>query len=106
MAMTAEDRDLVIMKHEFTLEDKSGHRWKEYSSLVSIGEPKSSGKGYTSMALTVGVTAAIVTRMILEGRIKERGVLSPIHKDIYEPCLKELEKFGVRFEEESSLAKL
>ena len=104
--MTPEDIDLVIMKHVFTLEDKQGRRWKEYSSLVSMGQPASAGKGYTSMAFTVGTTAAIVTRMILERRIGERGVVSPVHEDIYYPCLKELERLGAKFEEESSRAKL
>jgi hypothetical protein len=66
--MTDDDIDLVIMRHEFTLEDKHGQRWKEYSTLISMGDPKASGTGYTSMAKTVGLTAAIGTRMILEKR--------------------------------------
>jgi len=34
-----------------------------------MGEPKSSGVGYTSMALTVGMTAAIGARMIIVKKI-------------------------------------
>jgi hypothetical protein len=53
------------------------------------------------MAKTVGMTAAIATRLIIENRISLRGVLSPIYKEIYDPCLKELEKYGVTLIEES-----
>lgn len=40
-------------------------------------------------------------RMIIEDRIKMRGVLSPIHKEIYEHCLNELERHGIVLIEES-----
>jgi len=39
------------------------------------------------MAKTVGMTAAIGMRLILDGRISQRGVLSPITKEIYDPIL-------------------
>lgn len=54
------------------------------------------------MAKTVGYTAAIGARLILEGRIPQRGVLSPIYKEIYNPALKELERLGIIMLEESS----
>ena len=54
------------------------------------------------MAKTVGVTTAIVTRLILEGKIPQRGVVSPIHKEIYGPTLDELEKVGIKLTEEST----
>jgi len=44
---------------------------------------------------TVGFTLAIATRMILENRITERGVLLPLSKAIYQPVLAELEKNGI-----------
>lgn len=101
LSMTDEDRDLVIMRHNFILEDqKTKKRWNHYSTLIASGSSKKQG-GYTIMAKTVGMTAAIGCRLILEGRIKQRGVLSPITKDIYEPCLAELERFGVVLVEES-----
>ncbi len=53
------------------------------------------------MAKTVGMTAAIATRLIIDNKIVNRGVLSPITKDIYDPCLAELEKHGVVMVEES-----
>ena len=39
--------------------------------------------------------------MVLEGKVPQRGVLSPIFPEIYNPILKELEKFNVRMIEES-----
>jgi saccharopine dehydrogenase-like NADP-dependent oxidoreductase len=53
------------------------------------------------MAKTVGMTAAIATRLIIDNKIAQRGVLAPITKDIYDPCLAELEKYGVVMIEES-----
>jgi saccharopine dehydrogenase (NADP+, L-glutamate forming) len=58
------------------------------------------------MSQTVGITTAIGTRLILEGKITRRGVLSPIYKDIYMPIMKELERFGIRMIEESERADL
>jgi saccharopine dehydrogenase-like NADP-dependent oxidoreductase len=53
------------------------------------------------MAKTVGMTCAIGTRLILDNKISQRGVLSPITKELYEPIMKELERFGVVMIEES-----
>lgn len=101
LSMTDEDRDLVIMRHNFIIQDnKTKKRWNHYSTLIASGNSKKQG-GYTIMAKTVGMTAAIATRLILENKITMRGVLSPIYKEIYEPCLAELEKYGVVLIEES-----
>ena len=54
------------------------------------------------MAKTVGLTAAIGARMILDNRIPYKGVISPIYREIYIPILKELEKFGIIMLEESN----
>ena len=98
--MTDEDRDLVIMRHNFVLEDQYKKRWNHYSTLIASGSSKKQG-GYTIMAKTVGMTAAIATRLILDNKVKARGVISPITKEIYDPILKELEKLGVVMIEES-----
>lgn len=101
LSMTDEDRDLVVMRHNFIIEDpKSKRRWNHYSTLIASGNSKKQG-GYTIMAKTVGMTAAIGTRLIIDGKISQKGVLSPITKEIYDPCLKELERFGVVLIEES-----
>ncbi|TND07410.1 MAG: saccharopine dehydrogenase (NADP+, L-glutamate forming), partial [Bacteroidetes bacterium] len=92
--LEAQDKDMIVMQHrfEYTLGGKSHHL---LSSLVVKGEDQT----YTAMAKTVGLPAAIAVKMILEDKIKLRGVQVPVMKEIYEPVLKELEGFGVRFEE-------
>jgi hypothetical protein len=41
--------------------------------------------------------------MILDGRMKETGVLLPIQPEIYEPVLEELATLGVKFIEKDIL---
>lgn len=48
------------------------------------------------MSVTVGTPTAIGAQLILDAKIKERGVLIPKFVDIYEPVLEELAKEGIR----------
>lgn len=45
--------------------------------------------------------AAVGVRLILEDKIKSRGVLVPVLPEIYEPALVELERLGIHFSEET-----
>ena len=102
LGMNDQDRDLVVMRHIFHIEDPATkHRWEHTSTLVASGKSKADN-GQTVMSITVGVTTALATRLVLEGRIKERGVLSPTTPEIYEPILDQLEKRGITMVEESS----
>ena len=83
------------MQHRFVIEI-NGKRFLRKSSLIQIGEKK----GFTGMAVTVGFPTAIGAELVLDGKISERGVLRPIYRDIYEPCLKKLEEVGIRLIEE------
>jgi hypothetical protein len=49
------------------------------------------------MAQTVGLPLGIAAKLILSGALNLHGVLIPIHKEIYEKVLPELEKEGIRF---------
>jgi hypothetical protein len=50
LAMNDQDRDLVIMRHEFGIEDpNSGKKWKHTSTLIASGQSKASG-GSTIMS--------------------------------------------------------
>lgn len=99
------DIDMVVMKHEFettspTLPPSVGEERnirKITSSLIVKGENQT----MTAMAKTVGLPVGIVTKLILNGEIKSRGVLIPTIKEIYEPVLKELENFGIKFIEKT-----
>ena len=101
LALNEYDRDLVVMRHVFHIMDPSTkERWEHTSTMVASGKCKAD-KGETIMSQTVGITCALATRLVLEKKIKERGVLSPMTKEIYGPILKDLEKYGVSMVEES-----
>jgi len=100
MEMKKTDRDLVIMRHVFTME-KDGRQWQKTSTLVGVGAAASEN-GFSYMAATVGFTTAFAARLVIEGKIKRTGVLSPIYPEIYEPVLAELEKLGIKCVEEDA----
>lgn len=90
-----QDKDMIVMYHKFGYEYQ-GHKTQIDSKMVCIGEDQT----YTAMAKTVGLPVAMATLLILNGKIKTKGVQLPIKKEVYEPILKELESFGVVFKEE------
>lgn len=94
------DRDLVVMRHLFMIEDKNKKRWRHTSTMIQSGQSHASG-GISIMSKSVGVTTALGARMVLEGRIPQRGIVSPIHPEIYNPILKDLEKHEIIMVEES-----
>ncbi len=93
--MQPQDKDMIVMLHEIEYETANGEKKKIESSLVVKGEDNLR----TAMAKTVGLPLGIAAKLILEGNLTMTGVHIPIHKNIYEPALKELEGFGVLFKE-------
>ncbi|TAH40648.1 MAG: saccharopine dehydrogenase [Bacteroidetes bacterium] len=87
-----EDKDMIVMQHDFEYEMEN-KKFRQKSSLVVKGDDSV----YTAMAKTVGLPAAIATRLILSGKIQSRGVQIPVGKEIYFPVLQELEKSGIKF---------
>jgi saccharopine dehydrogenase-like NADP-dependent oxidoreductase len=51
----------------------------------------------TAMAKTVGLPMAIAAKLILQGKIIDKGVQIPLSPMYYEPILKELKKFDINF---------
>ncbi len=92
------ERDMVVLRHELGASYPDGTQEKHISTLIHFGQPG----GDSAMASTVGLPAAICARLILEGKIKDRGVLIPTLPGIYHPVLKELDRLGIRFRHESS----
>ena len=89
-----EDKDMIVMYHKFGFE-LNGEKKQIDSTMVSIGEDQT----YTAMAKTVGLPVGIATLKILNGEINKPGVLRPIYPEIYDPILKELEEYDIKFEE-------
>jgi saccharopine dehydrogenase (NADP+, L-glutamate forming)/spermidine synthase len=90
------ERDMIILQHEFVASYPKGKKEKITSTLIDYGIPY----GDSAMSRTVGLPAAIGTKLILEGKIKEKGVHIPVRPEIYKPILKELKGLGIEFKEE------
>lgn len=86
------DKDMLVMYHEFEYE-LDGQNYAITSSMVNIGENQT----YTSMSNTVGLPVAIAAKMILTGQLTNKGVTLPIHPEVYNPILNELETFDIQF---------
>lgn len=89
-----DDKDMIVMYHKFGYEI-NGVQKQIDAKMVCIGDDQT----YTAMAKTVGLPVAMATLQILNGNIKTPGVQLPIRKEVYLPILRELESFGVVFNE-------
>jgi saccharopine dehydrogenase-like NADP-dependent oxidoreductase len=93
-AMDPDDRDMLIMQHEFKYEVGS-----EEKMIVSAMAFEGENQEKTAMAITVGLPLAITTKLFLQGKIKRSGIVLPITQDFYKPVLDELKTFGISFDE-------
>lgn len=93
-ALEPTDKDMILMCHQFEYEI-DGQFKKIDSKMKCFGE----NEFYTAMAKTVGLPVAMVSLLILNGKIDTYGVQLPTHKQIYMPILKQLEEQGIVFEE-------
>src|SRR5690606_19695184 len=80
------------LSHEFRIQ------WpdcleRRTSTLLVYGEVD----GYSAMAKTVGLPVAITALMILDGEVKQRGVLGPFLPEIYLPVMEKLKAEGIQF---------
>ena len=87
-------RDMIIMQHWFLVENSDGKKEVVRSHLLDFATEKN-----TSVARTVALPAAIAAKLILQGKIKDTGVLIPTSKKIYKPVLAELETTGIKMHE-------
>lgn len=86
---------MIILQHQFIASYPDDKKEKITSTLIDFGIPD----GDSSMARTVGLPAAIATRLILEGKIEMTGVHIPIIPKIYTPILQELKGMDITFKE-------
>lgn len=86
------ERDMLILKHKFIVENKDKSRDMITSTMIDYGIPY----GDTSMARTVSLPLGIGVKLMAENKIDLKGVVRPIKKEIYRPVLKELEKLNIK----------
>lgn len=90
----ASDKDMIVMHHRFVYKlDGTMHQIE-----ASLGV-KGDDAIHTAMAKTVGLPLGIVARLLLQGKIQQRGVEIPVHPEIYNPVLKELKALGIALQE-------
>ena len=93
-SLTEEDKDMIVMWHKFNFIHKGVDK-EIRSHMVYIGKDSQ----FTAMSDTVGLPLGIAAKLLLNEKIKGRGVKLPIEKEIYQPVLDELEELGITFEE-------
>lgn len=94
LALQPNDKDMIVMLHEIGYE-LNGEIKTINSSLIVKGEDSLR----TAMAKTVGLPLGIAAKLILEEKIKLKGLHIPTRKEIYEPVLEELKQHGIVFHE-------
>ena len=93
-SLREEDKDMIVMWHKFNFSQKGVDK-EIRSHMVYIGKDTQ----FTAMSDTVGLPLGIAAKLLLSGKIKDRGVKLPIEREIYLPVLSELEQLGITFEE-------
>ena len=63
------------------------------STLIEYGIPG----GHSAMARTVSLPVAIGAKLILQDKIRAKGVQIPVTEEIYKPILDELASLDIRF---------
>lgn len=91
------ERDLVLMHVAVGAEYPDGSHETLEAFFNAFGE----ADGDTIMAKTVGLTAAIGVKLILNNSITSVGLVSPTQKEVYEPSLELLAAEGIHFQEQT-----
>jgi saccharopine dehydrogenase-like NADP-dependent oxidoreductase len=96
MPLPAGARDMVALIHEIeAFYPKENKREKIISTFVEYGEPN----GFTAIAKTVGLPAAISAKLILTDNLPITGCQIPTHPMIYTKVMEELKALGLQFVE-------
>jgi len=90
------EKDMIIVYDEVVAEFPN-RREKRMASLMMEGIPY----GESAMTRAVSLPAAISAKLILEGKIKSRGIVMPMAREIYEPVLEEMKTFGFQFQKKT-----
>jgi len=90
------EKDMIIVHNEMVVEFLD-RKEKRISSMLVEGIPY----GDSAMARAVSLPPAIAVKLILDGKITNKGVCIPSTKEMYEPILEEMETFGFSFNKET-----
>lgn len=89
------EKDMIVMKHTFTILNRDGSKDVITSTLIDYGIPG----GDSSMSRTVSLPLAISVKMMAEGKFDLTGVQIPVVSELYLPILAELENLGIKMVE-------
>jgi len=97
LPLPADARDMVAIVHELEVEYEKPKKQKEKitSPFIEYGERG----GFTAMAKTVGLPAALAAKLLLTGQLPISGCHIPTHPAIYTRILAELKSAGFKFVE-------
>ena len=98
LKLAGSDIDMIVMLHEleYRLDDK---KYSTISTLIVKGDDTVR----TAMAKTVGLPLGIATKLLMQDKLSVRGLHIPISKEIYGQILPELERNGIKFEENTQV---
>jgi saccharopine dehydrogenase (NADP+, L-glutamate forming) len=89
------DKDLVVMLHEFEFIDAKGDKYLRSAWFGLEGDDSL----HTAMAKTVGLPLGILSKLLLNACISQKGLALPLKHEFYYPILKELSGLGVQFQQ-------
>ncbi len=99
MPLPAGARDMVALVHEIeaTFPEENNRKEKIVSTFVEYGEPN----GFTAIAKSVGLPAAIAAKLLMKNDLPVTGCQIPTNKTVYTKVLKELVEHGFKFDEKT-----
>jgi len=88
------EKDMIILHIEIIAEFDSGIKEKLIATMNVKGDPD----GETAMSRAVALPTAISSRLIVDGKIKAKGLRMPPNlPELYQPALEELKVYGFEF---------
>jgi alpha-aminoadipic semialdehyde synthase len=89
------ERDLVLLRHELSL--SNGDILS--STLEVLGDAVGDDGGHSAMAKTVGCPIALGGCLLLDGKVRDRGVLRPTARAVRELLMPALAELGISMDE-------
>ncbi len=88
------EKDMIILHIEIVAEFDGGRKEKWLATMNVLGDPD----GETAMSRAVALPTAISARLIVDGKIKAKGLRMPPNlPELYKPALEELKEYGFEF---------